>query len=60
MTSSLVRPRSQKVIAGVCAALANRFGLSRGLVRLGFIIFGVVGVGELVYIALWIMIPKEG
>jgi phage shock protein C len=58
MTSSLVRPRSQKIIAGVCAALADRFGLSRGLVRLGFVIFGIVGVGELVYIALWIMIPK--
>ena len=59
MSSSLVRPRSQKVIAGVCAALANRFGLSTGLVRFGFVLFGLFGVGELVYIALWIMIPKE-
>lgn len=59
MRSSLVRPRSQKVIAGVCAALANRFGLSRGLVRFGFVLFGLFGVGELVYIALWIMIPQE-
>ena len=58
MTSPLVRPRSQKVIAGVCAALANRFGLSTGVVRLGFVLFGIFGVGELVYIALWIMIPK--
>ena len=58
MTSSLVRPRSQKVIAGVCAALANRFGLSTGIVRLGFVLFGLFGVGELVYLALWIMIPK--
>ena len=57
-TSQLVRPRSGKVIAGVCAALADRFGLSRTLVRLGFVIFGLVGVGELVYIALWIIIPK--
>ena len=58
MTSSLVRPRSQKVIAGVCAALANRFGVSTGIVRLGFVLFGLFGVGELVYIALWVMIPK--
>ena len=58
MTSSLVRPRSGKMIAGVCAALADRFGLSRGLVRLGFVIFGLVGVGELVYIGLWLIIPK--
>ena len=58
MTSSLVRPRSQKVIAGVCAALANRFGVSTGIVRLGFVLFGLFGVSELVYIALWVMIPK--
>ena len=59
MRSSLVRPRSRKVIAGVCAALADRFGLSTGLVRLGFVLFGLFGVGEIVYIALWVMIPKE-
>ena len=57
-TSRLVRPRQGKVIAGVCAALADRFGLSRTLVRIGFVVFGLVGVGELVYIALWIIIPK--
>lgn len=60
MSQSLVRPRSGKIIAGVCAALAARFGVPTFLVRVGFVIFGLVGVGELVYIALWIMIPKEG
>lgn len=58
MASTLVRPRSGKVIAGVCAALADRFGLSRVLVRVGFVVFGLVGVGELVYIGLWLVIPK--
>jgi phage shock protein PspC (stress-responsive transcriptional regulator) len=58
MTTALERPRSGKIIGGVCAALAARFGLSTFLVRLGFVIFGVVGIGELVYIALWIIIPK--
>jgi phage shock protein PspC (stress-responsive transcriptional regulator) len=58
MTTTLERPRSGKIIGGVCAALAARFGLPKFLVRLGFVIFGVVGIGELVYIALWIMIPK--
>lgn len=58
MASTLVRPRSGKVLAGVCAALADRFGISRGLVRFGFVLFGLFGVGELVYIVLWIMIPK--
>ena len=59
MASRLVRPRSSRVIAGVCAALADRFGLSRTLVRVGFVLFGLFGVGEIVYIALWILIPKE-
>jgi phage shock protein C len=58
MTSALERPRNGKIIGGVCAALAARFGLPKFLVRLGFVIFGLVGIGELVYIALWIMIPK--
>lgn len=58
MTTALVRPRSGKIIGGVCAALAARFGLPKLLVRLGFIIFGLVGVGELAYIVLWILIPK--
>ncbi|GAB3344982.1 PspC domain-containing protein [Modestobacter lapidis] len=58
MAATLMRPRSQRVIAGVCAGLANRFGLSRALVRVGFVLFGLFGVGEIVYIALWILVPK--
>jgi phage shock protein C len=58
MTSALERPRNGKIIGGVCAALAARFGLPKFLVRVAFVIFGLVGIGELVYIALWIMIPK--
>lgn len=54
----MVRPREGKVIAGVCAALADRFGLSRSLVRIAFVLFGLFGVGELVYIVLWILIPR--
>ena len=59
MAPALVRPRRGKVIAGVCAALADRFGLPRALVRVGFVVFGIVGVGELVYVALWILVPKS-
>lgn len=58
-TSQLVRPRNGKMIAGVCAALADRFGISKGLIRLAFVVFGLVGAGELAYIVLWILIPKE-
>ena len=58
MASTLVRPRSGKILAGVCAALADRFGLSRGLMRVAFVLFGLFGVGELVYLVLWVVIPK--
>ena len=58
MTTALERPRRGKIIGGVCAALSARFGVPKFLVRIGFVIFGLVGIGELVYIALWIMIPK--
>jgi phage shock protein PspC (stress-responsive transcriptional regulator) len=58
MAAIMARPRNGKIIAGVCAALADRFGIPRTLVRIGFVFFGLFGVGELVYIALWILIPK--
>ena len=47
------------MIAGVCAGLADRFGISRTLVRIAFVIFGLVGAGELAYIVLWILMPKQ-
>jgi phage shock protein PspC (stress-responsive transcriptional regulator) len=59
MAQTLVRPRRGKIIGGVCAAIADRFGMSRTVVRIGFVIFGLVGVGELVYIILWVVIPGE-
>lgn len=57
-TSALVRPQHGKMIAGVCAGLAQRFGLSTGTVRLLFVLFGLFGAGEIVYIVLWILMPK--
>jgi phage shock protein PspC (stress-responsive transcriptional regulator) len=56
----LVRPRRRegRVIAGVCAGVADRFGMSRALIRLIFIVFGLFGPGELVYILLWLVVPS--
>ncbi len=56
--AALVRPRQGKIIAGVCAGLATRFGLSVTLIRVVFVIFAVTGAGELVYLLLWVLIPK--
>ena len=57
----LVRPRHGKMVAGVAAGLARRFGLSPGLVRILFVVSLVLpGPQILVYLALWIIMPKEG
>jgi phage shock protein PspC (stress-responsive transcriptional regulator) len=59
MTSSLIRPR-RRVIGGVCAALADRLGLSANVVRLLFVLSCVLpGPQFLVYLVLWVTIPSE-
>jgi phage shock protein C len=56
----LVRPRSGRVLAGVCAGLARRFGLKPFVVRLLFVISVVLpGPQVLLYVALWILMPSE-
>ncbi|CAN5735943.1 hypothetical protein BH20ACT23_BH20ACT23_16450 [soil metagenome] len=55
----LVRPTSKKMIAGVCAGLADYFGVETRKVRIGFVLFGLFGAGEIVYIALWIMLQRR-
>jgi phage shock protein PspC (stress-responsive transcriptional regulator) len=58
--SPLVRPRDGRVIAGVCAALANRFGWNVTLVRvLAVLSFLLPGSQLVVYIVCWIVIPGE-
>ena len=60
MASSLTRPRHGKVIAGVCAGLAQRFGLSVFLVRFLFLLFiPLAGSPTLVYLVLWMLMPKR-
>ena len=59
-TRSLTRPRHGRMIAGVCAGLAERFGWSVFLVRLLFLLSIVIpGSQVLVYIVLWILMPSR-
>ena len=59
-STALVRPRSGRVIAGVCAALARRFGMSPRLVRLLFVLSCLLpGPQILIYVVLWIVLPAE-
>lgn len=60
MSRKLVRPRDNRMIAGVCAGLARRFGLSAGLVRLLFLLSLLLpGTQVIIYLALWIIMPNE-
>ncbi|MCU1535517.1 MAG: hypothetical protein JWR53_1998 [Glaciihabitans sp.] len=59
--STLVRPRTGIVIAGVCAAIANRFGWNVTLVRLLTVLSVFIpGPQVIFYIIAWVLIPKEG
>jgi phage shock protein PspC (stress-responsive transcriptional regulator) len=59
--NGLVRPKEGRVIAGVCAGVADRFGWDRSLVRLLFVLsFLLPGPQILVYLVLWVLMPEEG
>lgn len=60
MTSTLQRPRTGRVIAGVCAGLANRFGWNPTIVRLLFVLSLLIpGPQAIFYLVAWIVIPNE-
>lgn len=55
----LYRSESDKVIAGVCAGLAQYFDIDPVLVRVAFVLLALLGgPGILLYIILWIVIPE--
>ena len=59
--NSLVRPRRDRMIAGVCSGIARRFGVSANLVRVIFLASLLIpGPQFLIYIAAWILMPEEG
>jgi phage shock protein C len=58
--STLVRPRKQRLVAGVCGAIAGRFDTSATAVRIVTLIGAVFfGLSIWIYLALWILIPAE-
>ncbi len=50
---------NDKKIAGVCAGVAEFFGLDTPTVRLVWLVLAIVGVGSpvLFYILLWLLLP---
>ncbi|GAB4432641.1 MAG: PspC domain-containing protein [Chloroflexi bacterium OHK40] len=60
-TRRITRSRSDRMIAGVAGGLAAYFGIDPLFVRIGFIVLSLLnGVGVLLYLALWLIVPNEG
>jgi phage shock protein PspC (stress-responsive transcriptional regulator) len=58
--AALARPRDGRVIAGVCAGLARRFGISSNTMRVIFLVSCLLpGPQFLLYLALWVLLPEE-
>ncbi|MFF3569521.1 MULTISPECIES: PspC domain-containing protein [Nocardia] len=56
----LTRSRTDRWIGGVCGGLAEYFGWNATLVRLLFILSCLLpGPQFLIYLVLWVVIPKE-
>lgn len=56
----LTRPRTPRMIAGVCSGFALHYGWDVNVVRVItalFIIF-TTGIGALAYLAAWVIIPE--
>ena len=55
------RPQNNTLLAGVCAGIANYFGLDPTLIRVAYALLTVFTAfaGVIVYLLLWIIIPED-
>lgn len=60
MVNQFYRDKSRGMIAGVCAGLADYFGVSPAILRLGFVLLALAGgPGVVLYFILWILLPEK-
>jgi phage shock protein C len=56
----LVRIKEGRMLAGVCGGIAKYLDIDPVIIRILWVAFTlVVGVGLLVYVVAWILIPEE-
>ena len=56
----LTRPKNNKVIAGVCAGIANYFNVDPVLVRIIWLVLLLFfGIGLFAYLLLWEVMPEK-
>jgi phage shock protein C len=56
----LYRSNTNRMLAGVCGGLAEYFNLDPTLIRVLFVVLAVLGgSGVVLYLAMWIIVPKQ-
>ena len=56
--NGLTRPRERRLLGGVSAGLARRYGVDRLVMRLAMVA-GVLTLSPLIYVALWVLMPSD-
>ena len=61
-TKVLARSRKGRMVAGICAGIAEYFSVDVTLVRVIVAVIAVItgGAGGLAYLVAWAIIPEEG
>jgi len=56
---SPVTRSSDRVVAGVCAGIANRLGVSTAIVRVVAVLLAIMGPAMVLYLAAWLLLPDS-
>jgi phage shock protein PspC (stress-responsive transcriptional regulator) len=59
-TTKQLRRSNDRIIAGVCGGIAERFGWPSNRVRIVYVLLSIISVafpGTLVYLVLWFLMP---
>lgn len=60
MSKKLYRSRTDSMLAGVCGGLGAYFDIDPTLIRLLFVLSTLFsGLGILIYLAMWFIVPEE-
>ena len=60
LQKKLTRPRSGRMMAGVCAGIGQQFDMDPTLVRVIWVVATCfAGAGLLAYLVCWVVIPEE-
>ena len=59
--AGLRRSTTNKVIAGVCGGLGERYSIDANIVRVAFVVASALwGLGAAIYLVMWVLVPRRG